>query len=127
MLPRAQRSPASSPTPEQTQGLLCPSWGPTQWVELLPKFCPQQASGVKGSGFSGTSQSWWSPPPEQVVLVIGGILGGLLLLLLIGVSCCLWKRLCAKFTYEELPGTTAASSPQGDKLCQPHTWTLTSR
>lgn len=64
---------------------------------------------------------------EQVALVIGGIAGGLLLLLLIGVSCCLWKRLCAKFTYEELPGTTAASSPQKDKLCQLHAGTQTSR
>ncbi|KAM5241375.1 synaptotagmin-15 isoform 1-T1 [Hipposideros larvatus] len=64
---------------------------------------------------------------EQVALVIGGIAGGLLLLLLIGVSCCLWKRLCAKFTYEELPGTTTASSPQRDKLCQLHARTQTSR
>ncbi|XP_036079647.1 synaptotagmin-15 [Rousettus aegyptiacus] len=65
---------------------------------------------------------------EQVALVIGGTLGGLLLLLLlIWVSCCLWKRLCAKFTYEELPGTTAASSLQEDKLCRLHAGTQTSR
>ncbi|KAM9650819.1 synaptotagmin-15 [Trichechus inunguis] len=70
------------------------------------------------------SQSCGSLPPEQVALVIGGIIGGLLLLLLlIRVSCCLWKRLCASFTYEELPSTTdtattAASSGQGDKFCQ---------
>ncbi|XP_044896186.1 synaptotagmin-15 isoform X1 [Felis catus] len=58
---------------------------------------------------------------EQVALIIGGLAGGLLLLLLlIWVSCCLWKRLCAMFTYEELPGTTAASSTQGDKLCPPY-------
>lgn len=59
--------------------------------------------------------------------MIGGITGGLLLLLLMGLSCCLLKRFCAKFTYEELPGTTAASSPQGDKLCHPHARTPTSR
>ncbi|XP_057591867.1 synaptotagmin-15-like [Hippopotamus amphibius kiboko] len=64
---------------------------------------------------------------EQVALVIGGILGGLLLLLLIGVSCYLWKRLCATFTYEELSGTTAASSTQGDKLCPPDARTQASR
>ncbi|KAJ8795131.1 hypothetical protein J1605_018718 [Eschrichtius robustus] len=64
--------------------------------------------------------SWWCLPPEQVILVIGGILGGLmLLLLLMGVSWCLWKRLCATFTYEELSGATAASSTQGHKLCPP--------
>ncbi|XP_008582837.1 PREDICTED: synaptotagmin-15 [Galeopterus variegatus] len=61
--------------------------------------------------------------------MIGGLL---LLLLLIGVSCCLWRRLCATFTYEELPGTpamatTAASSRQDDKLCQPHARTQPSR
>ncbi|XP_058552910.1 synaptotagmin-15-like isoform X1 [Neofelis nebulosa] len=66
---------------------------------------------------------------EQVALVIGGLAGGLLLLLLlIWVSCCLWKRLCAIFTYEELPGTTAASSTQEDKPCPPYaTRTQTSR
>ena len=84
---------------------------------LLPKFCLQNASGVKGSGFPQASQCCWCPPPEQVARVIGGILGGLLLLLLIGVSYYLWKRLCATFTYEELSGTTAASSAQGDALC----------
>lgn len=53
----------------------------------------------------------------------GGIFGGLLLLLLllvlllITVSCCLWKRICATFPYEELPKTRAASSLQGHKLC----------
>ncbi|XP_043780779.1 synaptotagmin-15 isoform X3 [Cervus elaphus] len=65
---------------------------------------------------------------EQVALVIGGILGGLLLLLLlIGVSYYLWKRLCATFTYEELSGTTAASSAQGDALCPPDARTQASR
>ncbi|EPY84320.1 synaptotagmin XV-like protein [Camelus ferus] len=55
---------------------------------------------------------------EQVALVIAGIPGGLLLLLLlIGVSCCLWKRFGATFTYEELPGTGVPSSVQWDKLC----------
>uniref|UniRef100_A0A8C6R8T6 Synaptotagmin-15 n=1 Tax=Nannospalax galili TaxID=1026970 RepID=A0A8C6R8T6_NANGA len=61
---------------------------------------------------------------EQLASVIGGIVGGLLLLLLlIGVSCCLWRRLCATFAYEELPetldsATTTASSRQGDRFCQ---------
>lgn len=55
--------------------LLFHSWGPTQGVGLLPKFCPQEASGV---GFPQAPQSWWSLPPEQVDLVIGGITGGLL-------------------------------------------------
>ncbi|XP_061052565.1 synaptotagmin-15-like [Eubalaena glacialis] len=65
---------------------------------------------------------------EQVALVIGGILGGLLLLLLLmGVSWCLWKRLCATFTYEELSGATAASSTQGHKLCPPDARTQASR
>ncbi|XP_029787933.1 synaptotagmin-15 isoform X1 [Suricata suricatta] len=65
---------------------------------------------------------------EQVALLIGGLAGGLLLLLLlIWVSCCLWKRLCATFTYEELLGTTAAPSTQGDKPWPPHTGTQTSR
>ncbi|XP_058398818.1 synaptotagmin-15-like isoform X2 [Diceros bicornis minor] len=63
---------------------------------------------------------------EEVALVVGGIVGGLLLLL-IGVSCWLWKRLCAVFTYEELPGTTAVSSVQRDKLCLPRAKTQTSR
>ncbi|XP_070086116.1 synaptotagmin-15 isoform X1 [Equus przewalskii] len=82
----------------------------------------------EGDGLSPASQSPWSLPPEHVALVIGGIIGGLLLLLLlIGVSCWLWKRLCATSTYEELPGTTAASSVQGDKLCPPHARTQTSR
>ncbi|XP_021569080.1 synaptotagmin-15-like [Carlito syrichta] len=58
---------------------------------------------------------------EQLALVIGGIFGGLLLL--IGVCCCLWRRLCATFTYEELrdtpaTATTAVSSGQADRLCQ---------
>ncbi|XP_040603821.1 synaptotagmin-15 [Mesocricetus auratus] len=58
---------------------------------------------------------------EQLALVIGGIAGGLLLL--IGVSCCLWRRLCSTFTYEELPetpdpATTSSSfSRQEDRLC----------
>ncbi|XP_054436474.1 synaptotagmin-15-like [Pteronotus mesoamericanus] len=64
---------------------------------------------------------------EQVALVIGGIFGGLLLLLLIGMSCCLWKRICATFTYEELPGTGAVSSLQGHKLCPLQGGTQTSR
>ncbi|XP_043332326.1 synaptotagmin-15 isoform X2 [Cervus canadensis] len=65
---------------------------------------------------------------EQVALVIGVILGGLLLLLLlIGVSYYLWKRLCATFTYEELSGTAAASSAQGDALCPPDARTQASR
>ncbi|XP_037353569.1 synaptotagmin-15 [Talpa occidentalis] len=64
---------------------------------------------------------------ELVALVIGASAGGLLLLLLIGVSCCLWKRFRATFIYEELPGTTAASSMQGDNLCPPSTSTHTSR
>ncbi|XP_045424972.1 synaptotagmin-15 isoform X2 [Lemur catta] len=68
---------------------------------------------------------------EQLALVIGGIAGGLLLLLLVGLSCCLWRRLCAILAYEELPGTpamatTATSSGQGDKLCQMHTRTPSS-
>lgn len=41
---------------------------------------------------------------EQLAFLIGGIIGGLLLL--IGVSCCLWRRFCATFTYEELPETS---------------------
>lgn len=95
---------------------------------LLPRFCLQNARGVKGSDFPQASQSWWYLPPEQVALVIGGILGGLLLLLLlIGVSFYLWKRLCATFTYEELSGTTAASSTQGDALCPPDARTQASR
>ncbi|KAF5921951.1 hypothetical protein HPG69_015401, partial [Diceros bicornis minor] len=73
---------------------------------------------------------WSLPGPrkcgEEVALVVGGIVGGLLLLL-IGVSCWLWKRLCAVFTYEELPGTTAVSSVQRDKLCLPRAKTQTSR
>ncbi|XP_007458433.1 PREDICTED: synaptotagmin-15 [Lipotes vexillifer] len=65
---------------------------------------------------------------KQVALVIGGIPGGLLLLLLLMVvSRCLWKRLCATFTYEELLGTTAASSTQGHKLCPPDARTQASR
>uniref|UniRef100_A0A8D2ALX2 Synaptotagmin-15 n=1 Tax=Sciurus vulgaris TaxID=55149 RepID=A0A8D2ALX2_SCIVU len=69
---------------------------------------------------------------EQLALVIGSIVGGLLLLLLIGVSCCLWRKFCATFTYEELPetppmATSAASSRQGDRLCQLHTRTQLSR
>ncbi|XP_048657672.1 synaptotagmin-15-like isoform X4 [Marmota marmota marmota] len=69
---------------------------------------------------------------EQLALVIGGIVGGLLLLLLTGVSCCLWRRFCATFTYEELPETpataiSAASSRQGDKRCQLHSRTQLSR
>lgn len=47
----------------------------------------------------------------------GGIFGGLLLL--ITVSHSLWKRICATFTYEELPGTGAASSPQGAQALPP--------
>ncbi|XP_032347532.1 synaptotagmin-15 isoform X1 [Camelus ferus] len=65
---------------------------------------------------------------EQVALVIAGIPGGLLLLLLlIGVSCCLWKRFGATFTYEELPGTGVPSSVQWDKLCPLGARTQTSR
>ncbi|XP_054292231.1 synaptotagmin-15 isoform X5 [Pongo pygmaeus] len=69
---------------------------------------------------------------EQLALVIGGTIGGLLLLLLIGASCCLWRRFCATLTYEELPGTpamatTAASSGQRDRPCQPHARTQLSR
>lgn len=102
--------------------------GSNPGIEVAAQICPQLATCVKESGFSQASQSWWSLPPEQVALVIGGTLGGLLLLLLlIWVSCCLWKRLCAKFTYEELPGTTAASSLQEDKLCWLHAGTQTSR
>ncbi|KAM5322297.1 LOW QUALITY PROTEIN: synaptotagmin-15 [Glossophaga mutica] len=72
------------------------------------------------------------PMAEQVALVTGGIFGGLLLLLLlllllIMVSCCLWKRICATFTYEGLPGIGAASSPQVLKLCPLHGRTQTSR
>lgn len=60
--------------------------------------------------------------------MIGGILGGLLLLLLLMVvRRCLWKRLCATFAYEELSGTTAASSTQGHKLCPPDARTQASR
>ncbi|KAB0405690.1 hypothetical protein E2I00_016006, partial [Balaenoptera physalus] len=44
-----------------------------------------------------------------------------------GVSWCLWKRLCATFTYEELSGATAASSTQGHKLCPPDARTQASR
>ncbi|KAM4851705.1 synaptotagmin-15 isoform 2-T2 [Thomomys bottae] len=60
----------------------------------------------------------------QLALEIGGVIGGLLLVLLIGVSCCLWRRLCVTFTYEELPeapdmSTVAASNSQEDRLCQP--------
>ncbi|KAG8520623.1 Synaptotagmin-15 [Galemys pyrenaicus] len=89
--------------------------------------CLPAASGVKGDGFPQASQSWWSLSPELVALVIGASAGGLLLLLLIGVSCCLWKRLCTTFIYEELPGTTAACSMQGHKLCPPSVGTHTSR
>nr|XP_045734225.1 synaptotagmin-15-like isoform X2 [Mirounga angustirostris] len=65
---------------------------------------------------------------EQVALVIGGLAGGLLpLLFLIWVSCCLWKKLRATFTYEELPGSTAASGIQGGKLYPPHGGTQPSR
>ncbi|XP_034518714.1 synaptotagmin-15 isoform X3 [Ailuropoda melanoleuca] len=65
---------------------------------------------------------------EQVALVIGGLTGGLLLLLLlICVSCWLWKKLRSTFTYEELPGSSAASSIQGGKLCPPQARTQTSR
>ncbi|KAI5154800.1 Synaptotagmin-15 [Manis pentadactyla] len=62
---------------------------------------------------------------EQVALVIGGIVAGLLLFF--GVSCCLWKRICAVFAYKELPGTTAASSGQGCKLYTPCARTQSSR
>lgn len=83
---------------------------------------------MRGRGFPPASQSWWSLPPEQVALVIGGLTGGLLLLLLlICVSCWLWKKLRATFTYEELPGSTAASSIQGGKLRPPQARTQTSR
>ncbi|XP_053442341.1 synaptotagmin-15 isoform X1 [Nycticebus coucang] len=70
---------------------------------------------------------------KQLALVIGGIIGGLLLLLLlIGLSCCLWRRLCTTLAYEELPGTTAMAtaatfSRQGDRLCQLHAKTPPSR
>ncbi|XP_076787595.1 synaptotagmin-15 isoform X2 [Arvicanthis niloticus] len=58
---------------------------------------------------------------EQLALTIGGIIGGLLLL--IGVSYCLCRRLCATFSYEELPetpdqATTSSFSRKEDKLCQ---------
>ncbi|XP_014443049.1 synaptotagmin-15 [Tupaia chinensis] len=56
---------------------------------------------------------------EQLAPVIGGVAGGLLLLLLIGVSCYLWKRLCATVTYEELPGTSAMT-PTATCGGQPH-------
>ncbi|XP_058398817.1 synaptotagmin-15-like isoform X1 [Diceros bicornis minor] len=79
-----------------------------------------------GEGLSPGLTAPWFLPPEEVALVVGGIVGGLLLLL-IGVSCWLWKRLCAVFTYEELPGTTAVSSVQRDKLCLPRAKTQTSR
>ncbi|KAM9216834.1 synaptotagmin-15-like [Dugong dugon] len=111
---------------------LCCSRSPTQGRDC----CPHSHSsrpGVEGVWYPQVSQSCGSLPPEQVALVIGGITGGLLLLLLlIRVSCCLWKRLCASFTYEELPSTTdttttAASSGQGDKFCQPGAGTLPSR
>ncbi|XP_052589922.1 synaptotagmin-15 isoform X2 [Peromyscus californicus insignis] len=60
-------------------------------------------------------------PGLLLALVIGGIIGGLLLLV-IGVSCCLWRRLCATFTYEELPETpdpasTSSFSGREDRLC----------
>lgn len=90
---------------------------------------PTQSGPESRQAFPQASQSWWCLPPEQVALVIGGILGGLLLLLLllIGVSCCLWKRLRALFTYEELPGTKAVSSSQGNKICSPDARTQASR
>lgn len=58
---------------------------------------------------------------EQLALVIGCIIGGLLLL--IGVSCCLWKRLCTTFTYEELPetadpATSSSCSKKEDRPCR---------
>lgn len=57
---------------------------------------------------------------EQLALIVGGITAGLLLL--IGVSCCLWRRLCATFTYEELPetpdpATISSFSRKEDRLC----------
>lgn len=63
-------------------------------------------------------------PSEQLALVLGGIIGGLLFLLLIGVSCYLWRRLCATFAYEELPETldpasTTASTRQTDRQVPP--------
>lgn len=89
---------------------------------------PPAGQWCEGAWLSLASQFWWSPHPEQVALVIGGLTAGLLLLLSIVVSCCLWKRLCAKFPYEELPReTTTASSLQGDKLCPLHAGTQTSR
>nr|XP_003418614.1 synaptotagmin-15-like [Loxodonta africana] len=94
---------------------------------------PHGRPGVRGSGITKCPSPGGSLPPEQVALVIGGITGGLLLLLLLTrLSCYLWKRLCATFTYEELPGTTdsvttAASSRQGDKFCQPRARTQLSR
>ncbi|GAB1298728.1 Synaptotagmin-15 [Apodemus speciosus] len=57
---------------------------------------------------------------EQLALIVGGITGGLLLL--IGVSCCLWRKLCTTFTYEELPetpdpATISSFSRKEDRLC----------
>lgn len=56
---------------------------------------------------------------EPLALVTGGVTGGLLLL--IGVHCCLWRRLCTIFIYEELPetpdqATTSSFDRQWDKL-----------
>ncbi|XP_014644524.1 PREDICTED: synaptotagmin-15 [Ceratotherium simum simum] len=107
---------------------------------------PEEAPSLPGLGtgaWDGASERSWRAPSgasqvpanvevqvpaadEEVALVVGGIVGGLLLLL-IGVSCWLWKRLCTVFTYEELPGTTAVSSVQRDKLCLPRAKTQTSR
>ncbi|XP_060047197.1 synaptotagmin-15 isoform X2 [Erinaceus europaeus] len=64
---------------------------------------------------------------ELVALVLSATAGGLLLLLLVGVSCYLWKILGGTFVYEELQGTTATSSMQGDMLCLQSTKTQTSR
>uniref|UniRef100_A0A8D1NEB1 C2 domain-containing protein n=1 Tax=Sus scrofa TaxID=9823 RepID=A0A8D1NEB1_PIG len=108
--------------------LLADSCG-SRGVGILLSHNPTQSGPESRQAFPQASQSWWCLPPEQVALVIGGILGGLLLLLLllIGVSCCLWKRLRALFTYEELPGTKAVSSSQGNKICSPDARTQASR
>lgn len=68
---------------------------------------------------SGSQPALAVSASEQLALVIGCIIGGLLLL--IGISCCLWKRLCTTFTYEELPETadTATSSSFSKKEERP--------
>nr|XP_017535184.2 synaptotagmin-15-like isoform X2 [Manis javanica] len=104
---------------------------PTALRQAL-KACPGRAVGADRRGdlrkqttARAPTADRSSPMTEQVALVIGGIIAGLLLL--IGVSCCLWKRICAVFAYKELPGTTAASSGQGCKLYTPCARTQSSR